>query len=330
MIGFSACTKKEGTSQQSQGKAESGKASYTMRMGMPGTGKHFTVYVSEQFKAAIEEATNGDIAVQVYPTNQLGTAAQMIEGVQDASIEAVLIPSTYFAPFAPAIAVMDLPFFVENNQKTFEFLNTDKNPANAYLEQHGFKVVGWLKALPRQILAQKKYESLRDLANQKIWCMPADTLQNELRAYRSSPQVFDSSDITVALDNHTVDGVESDASFMNSRGMGQSAKFLNNVPGTPVLNLFCVSAKWFNALPANYQKLVLDTAMDITMHSGADYIDSMYDTSLGGLQSSGVQLVEPSAAFLAELEAASQSVKDTFVKTSADCATIYQQLQGLL
>jgi C4-dicarboxylate-binding protein DctP len=330
VMGLAACNKSSGTVQQATGTTTETRATYTLRVGMPTAGQHFSNFTAEQFKAALEAATNGGIVVQIYPSSQLGTAVQMIQGVQDASIEGVIIPSSYFAPFAPAVAVTDIPYFFENHQQIFEILNSPENPLNAYLEKYGFKVAGWLKNTPRYIMSQKKYASLRDLANQKIWSLPSDTLQNELKAYTAAPQILDPADISVALENRTVDGVETDVIFMNSMGLGKSAKFLNQIPATPMVNLFCLSQGWFDKLPADYQQLVLTTAQDIIMNKEAAYVDTVYEASLVGLQGSGVEIVQPTEAFLTELTAVAQSVKDSFIKTDAECNSIFQTLQKMI
>lgn len=305
-------------------------ASYTIRIGMPTAGKHFQNYTAEQFEAAVEEATNGDIAVEIYPSSQLGTATQMIQGVQDGSIEAIIIPSSYFSSFAPATAVTDIPFLFEDVEQIFEIMNSEENPLNEYLETYGFKVAGWLKNTPRYILAQDKYESMADMSNQKIWCLPCTALQDELTAYGAAPQTLDPSDIAVSLENGTVDAAETDIIFMNSQGLGESANYLNEVPGTPMTNLFCFSIDWFESLPEDYQNLLLDTATDIIQNMEADYVDQMYEASRTALEEAGVEFVEPSDAFIEELKAASQSVTDTFTSENDKNAEIYEKLSELV
>lgn len=305
-------------------------ATYTIRIGMPTAGKHFQNYTAEQYKEAIETATNGDIEVQIYPSSQLGTSTQMIQGVQDGSIEAVMIPSSYFTSFAPAMAVTDIPFFFEDSTQIFEILNSEENPLNDYLYTYGFKVAGWLKNTPRYILAQTQYFSLEDLKNQKIWCLPSTTLQDELTAYGAAPQSLDPSDIAVSLENGTVDGVETDVLFMNSQGLGESAKYLNQVPATPMTNLFCFSADWFDSLPEDYQELLISTAQDVIMNKEVAYVDQQYEGSLAALQEAGIEIVEPDAALLTQMEDVSKSVKDTFVNTDDKCKEIYEQLEALI
>lgn len=305
-------------------------ASYTIRIGMPTGGKHFQNYTAEQFKEAVEKATDGDIAVQIYPSSQLGTTTQMIQGVQDSSIEAVIIPSSYLAPFAPATAVTDIPYFFEDCDQIYNILNEDSNPLNSYLEKFGFKVAGWLKNTPRYILSQKKYEALKDMSNQKIWCLPSTTLQDELTAYSAAPQTLDPSDISVSLDNGTVDGVETDVIFMNSMGLGESAGYLNQIPATPMVNLFCFSYDWFTTLPEDYQTLLTETALDVIRSKEADYVDDSYEKSLNGLKENGVEVVPAEESLVTEMKKAAESVKETFKETDKDCAAIYEELEKMI
>lgn len=328
VLSLVACT---GNTQGAESTANAGgEATYTIRIGMPTAGKHFQNYTAEQYKEAIETATNGDIEVQIYPSSQLGTAAQMIQGVQDGSIEAVMIPSSYFSSFAPAVAVTDIPYFFEDSNQIYEILNSEENPLNDYLYTYGFKVAGWLKNTPRYILAQTQYASIDDLKNQKIWCLPSTTLQEELTAYGAAPQSLDPADIAVSLENGTVDGVETDVLFMNSQGLGESAKYLNQVPATPMTNLFCFSADWFDGLPADYQELLISTAQDVIANKEAAYVDEQYNGSLAALQEAGIEVVEANDTITAQMEEASKVVKDNFVNSDDKCKEIYEALEAMI
>ena len=254
----------------------------------------------------------------------------MIQGVQDGSIEAIMIPSSYFSSFASASAVVDIPFMFEDSQQIFDVLNSEENPLNDYMEIYGFKVAGWLKNTPRFILGQKQYTSMADLSNQKIWCLPSTTLQDELKAYGAAPQTLDPSDIAVSLENGTVDAVETDVLFMNSQGLGESAKYLNQIPGTPMTNLFCFSLDWFESLPEDYQQLLLETAEDVIQNQEADYVDQMYEGSLNALQEAGIEIVEPQEALIEELKVVSETMVDSFTSENDKNADIYEGLSTLI
>ncbi len=121
----------------------------------------------DEFKKRIEAESDGKITVQLFPTSQLGTAAQMIEGVQGGTIEGVLIPSSYFASYAPAIAILDLPFLFATDgsasQQAYDILNAGTS-LDKYLEGKGFVVGGFLFCANRYILSTHKIDSMSDLA----------------------------------------------------------------------------------------------------------------------------------------------------------------------
>ncbi|MCI1654165.1 MAG: TRAP transporter substrate-binding protein [Lachnospiraceae bacterium] len=315
-----------GSAQKGSAAKETTKASVTIRVGMPTAGKHFSNYTAEQYKNAIEKASDGKIAVQIYPSSQLGTATQMIQGVQDGSIESVIIPSSYFSSFAPASAVTDIPYFFKDADQIYKVLNND-NPLNSYMEKKGFTVGAWLKNTPRYILSQKKYTSVSDIRNQKIWCLPSTTLQDELKAYGASPQALDPADISVSLENGTVDGVETDVIFMNSMGLGESAKYLNEVPSTPMINVFCFSTTWLDSLTQDQKDLILKTAKQVTESKEVPYVEQAYNNSLNALKDAGVKESKPSAELTNELKRKADKVKEEFINTDSDCKSIYDALE---
>lgn len=303
--------------------------SYTIRLGTPTGGKHQQNVTMEEFKTRIEAASGGAITVELYPTSQLGTAAQMIEGVQNGTIEGVLIPSSYFASYAPAIAVLDLPFLfsADDNasQQAFDILNAGTS-LDDYLYGKGFAVGGWLLCANRYILSTFPINSMSDLGTKNIWALPSVTLQNELKAYGASPVTLDPGDIAVGLQNGTVNGVHNDPTFWFTQSLFESAKYMNKVPSSAMTNCFFFSADWIDELPAEVSALVMSTAKAVVMDYEAPYMAEFLATAETALLDAGCEYVEPSAELLAELEATVAPLHEAFKNTDADCAAIYDEI----
>ena len=117
---------------------------------------------------------------------------------------------------------------------------------------------------------------------------------------------------------------------MNVQGLGESAKYLNQVPATPMTNLFVFSTDWLANLPADYQTLILETAKTVTDTLETEYVAGQYNGCLAALQEAGVEIVEPSESLLAELKEASKSVVDNYCGTSAKHQEIYDALTTLI
>ncbi|MGI6326064.1 MAG: TRAP transporter substrate-binding protein [Saccharofermentanales bacterium] len=162
------------------------------------------------------------------------------------SFKVAIHTSSYFASYAPAIAILDLPFLFATDgsasQQAYDILNAGTS-LDKYLESKGFVVGGFLFCANRYILSTHKIDSMSDLAGKNIWALPSPTLQNELKAYGASPVTLDPGDIAVALQNGTVNGVCTDPTFYFSMSLYESAKFINKIPFQRHDQLFLLQRK---------------------------------------------------------------------------------------
>lgn len=329
-IGLMLSTLLTGCSSENDGDSKAEGKTYTIRIGTPTAGKHQQNATMEEFKTKIEAASEGQIVVELYPSSQLGTSVQMIQGVQDGSIEAVLIPSSYFASFAPAVAITDLPFLFESSDQLYEVLNDEASILNDYMEDKGFVVGGWLRNVNRGILSTMPIKSMSDLSGKKIWSLPSATLQDELKAYGASPTTLDPGDIAVALQNGTVDGVETDPIFMGTMKLHTSAKYLNLVPASAMTNAFVYSADWIESLPSDLKDLVLSTTKEVIENFEYDYVETLYQTNIEVMKQEGMEIVEPSESLLKELKNAASPLHDKYINTDSDCKKVYENITSIL
>ena len=321
------------TAQSSSGGDTAIEGSYTIRLGTPTGGKHQQNVTMEEFKARIEEASGGAITVELYPTSQMGTAAQMIEGVQNGTIEGVLIPSSYFAAYAPAIAILDLPFLFPSDGTAAALAQqilSDGTSLDEYLYNYGFKVGGYLMGGNQYILSTFPIESMSDFQGHTLWTLPSTTLQNSLSAYGASPTALDPSDVAVGLQNGQIQGVLNDCTFWYTQGLYESANCINLCPAGAFVNCFFFSADWMDGLPQNVQDLILSTAKDVCDNFEVEYMTGYSQEAMDAMVEAGCTIYEPSDELLAEMEAATAGMHEEFKNTNADCAAIYDEFVGLI
>ena len=307
--------------------------SYTIRLGTPTGGKHQQNMTMEEFKTRIEEASGGAITVELYPTSQLGTAPQMIEGVQNGTIEGVLIPSSYFASYAPAIAILDLPFLFDADGTAAaqaQAILSAGTSLDDYLYDYGFKVGGWLLGGNSYILSTFPIEKMSDLSGHKIWTLPSPTLHSSLNAYGASPASLDPGDVAVGLQNGTVDGMLNDCTFWYTQGLYESAKNINLCPAGAFVNCFFFSADWMDTLPQNVQDLILSTAKAVVADFEVPYMTQYSEEAMQAMVDAGATKNEPSDELLAEMKAATESLHEDFKNIDSDCAAIYDEFVGLI
>ncbi len=306
--------------------------SYTIRLGTPTGGVHQQNVTMEEFKARIEEASGGAITVELYPTSQLGTVAQMIEGVQNADIEGVLVPTCWFASYAPALAVLDLPFMFDTEIASAQARDilVEGTSLNDYLYDRGFTVGGWLLGGNAYMLTTSPVESMSDLSGKTIWTIASPILQNTFAAFGASASALDSGDVAVALQNGTIDGTYNDCTFWLTQGLYENAKYMNMAPSTAFVNAFFFSSDWVDSLPADVAELVITTAEEVVEDYEVPYMIQYEQEAWQTMIDAGATVVEPSDELMAEMKEATAYLHDDFQATDAECAAIYEEIAALI
>jgi tripartite ATP-independent transporter DctP family solute receptor len=83
------------------------------------------------FSNIVGADTNGKVKVEVFPSNQLGSAAEHVQMVRDGVIQATLTSTGALASYYPRIDVLNLPFAFGSNAATYNVFDGEFGKALA-------------------------------------------------------------------------------------------------------------------------------------------------------------------------------------------------------
>ena len=108
-------------------------------------------------KENIQNATNGKVYVKLAPGGQLGAGGALAQKVQGGTIQAAQHSLSNFAPFAPTVDLINMPYFCGANQRFVNLVNSDawKNEVHAKVEAKGFKTLFYVVIDPRVVAVRK-------------------------------------------------------------------------------------------------------------------------------------------------------------------------------
>ncbi len=110
------------TAEQTDATASDG-ATYTLKLAHDANTTSAYQLSALELKRMIEEKSDGRIKVEVYPAQQLGSAQEMIEGMQMGTIEATLLPTAKFGGFDQTMNILDMPFLFPDEDTLYEIMN---------------------------------------------------------------------------------------------------------------------------------------------------------------------------------------------------------------
>jgi tripartite ATP-independent transporter DctP family solute receptor len=180
-----------------------GKADYT------GKGKitinMLDLYLSERVK----ELTNGEIAVQVYHSRQLGDARDNVENVRNGSIAITTLSVSNLSQVLPVLDVWSLPYIFKSDDHYWYVLNHPKSwEFMKQLEPKGMRIITWITSGARNFFTQKPIRSTADLKGMKIRVMASPVMINTMKAFGASGVPTAWGELYTALQTGVVDAAE--------------------------------------------------------------------------------------------------------------------------
>src|SRR5699024_4298107 len=79
--------------------------------------------VLEMFKEEVEEKTDNNVIVELYPSNQVGDNNQLLQAVPLGNIEAAIQPTAFFGGVKNKLSVVDFPFIWRDMEHIEEVLS---------------------------------------------------------------------------------------------------------------------------------------------------------------------------------------------------------------
>jgi C4-dicarboxylate-binding protein DctP len=271
------------------GLSVSGAETYTMRVGHSMVPEGPRDKAAKLFKSMAEKKSGGKLKVEVYPASQLGDNRQMIEGVQLGTIEAVIQPTAFMGGFAPILTVFDLPFLFPTQDITMKVAYSDAGKGlMENLEKIGIKAAGfWAEGGFKQFTNNKRaIRTPEDYKGLKVRTMPTPIIMEIFKAYGATPVPISFDELYNSLQLGTVDGQDNRIGLIYEMKLFEVQKYLTISDYATIVELFAVSKKWYDKLPADVQKVIVETVQEIApiRRSGGEKQD---EESLGLIQKTG-------------------------------------------
>ena len=268
----------------------------------------------------VEERTKGGLKIEVFHSAQLGVEEDIIEQMRQGANVGQNTDSARLGNYVPGIAVMNGPYFVETLE---DVAKLRKAPTvikwqEELAAKHGLKVLSfnWVQGY-RHFFTSKPIRTPEDLKGLRIRTPPAPIWQESIRALGASPVAMPFGEMYPALQQKAIDGVELVYNNIPGGRFYEVLKFANETRHIMLINFEVISAKYFDSLPAEYQKILIEEC-DRAGEETSRQIFKLEGEVEQQLRGRGMTIVEDvnMAAFRKAGEKAYEALKLTEVKNA--------------
>lgn len=228
---------------------------------------------ADKFVELVAQKTNGEIVVEMFPSEQLGKAVAMIDSTVMGNQDIYIGGNVEFERFSPGLKVLGLNYAVEDQQHFRRVLASPiwKEVFIDPLEKVGLKVLDsdWERGPFRVLVSKKPVRSCADLAGLKLRIAPIDTWRRSWTALGCNPVVLPWTDVYLGLQQGMVDAVTSPFDLLYAMKFTEIAKYVARTDEYWGLLTVEMNKKKFDGLKPEFQKALLDAANE----AGNFYMD---------------------------------------------------------
>jgi len=210
---------------------------------------------------SVEAKTKGGLKIEVFHSAQLGVEEDIIEQIRQGANVGQNTDSARLGNYVPGIAVMNGPYFATTLEEVMKIKKTPTVKAwnDELAGKFGLKVLSftWVQGY-RHFFTNKPIRKPEDLKGMRIRTPPAPIWQESVRALGATPVALPFGEMYPALQQKAIDGVELVYNNIPAGRFYEVLKYANETAHIMLINFEVISAKFFNSLPANYQKILVE------------------------------------------------------------------------
>lgn len=264
---------------------------------------------AEAFKAEVEEKSQGNFTVNIFPSGQLGWEREVLEAMQLGTVEATIPSLGPFANFVPSYNVFNLPFTFQGADHMLAAYDLESmGQLQDAAETKGFVVAThFLPTFRYPLNSKRPIKTPADLEGVKMRTMGVPAHIDAYTALGANVQSMPFSEVYGALQLGAVDGVENYYNNLYTMKFQEQTKYISDIPVLNNAAAFVFSKTAFDALPAEYQTIVLDAAK-VAGDLGNEIAQDEETKALQALEDFGIEVtrVTDLSEFIALTEPVSQ------------------------
>lgn len=264
-------------------------------------------------KKRVEAESQGRLKIKLFLGSQLGGEKEMIDQMRRGKIQGGGFSTAALAEIVPELQVLELPcLFASLEEADFCIDNAMAEPLGEAMKKKNFQVVAWsengFRCFGTKSRPIRKPEDLEGLVL-RVQESRVHAATFEALGIRAKPLPL--TEVVTSLNSGAIEGFDNTPLFMMAAGWHTSIKYLSLTDHIYQPAVIVYQAEFFNALPADLQKILLGDVKNESVRS-REGIRALNEDLLRLLKENKVEVIRLSDEAKTEFEDATWAVHEQF------------------
>lgn len=193
----------------------------TLRYAHVGAAGDVQTRFAEEVAAAARTKSGGRTDIRLFPNSQLGGVSEMVDGVQQGSIQMAHHDFASLAKFVPEIGVFNAPYIYRDGEHALRATDPDTSPVlreinDKLVAASGVRIVGRIYRGARHISSRFPVRTPADLANRPFRAVPLSLWVSMVKGFGAVPTPVEVAELPTALRTGLVVGQENPLTMISA------------------------------------------------------------------------------------------------------------------
>ncbi|WP_163337150.1 DctP family TRAP transporter solute-binding subunit [Desulfopila sp. IMCC35008] len=238
---------------------------YKIVFNEPFSRPHTLAEAANRFKELVEERSKGNIEVDVHYGGVLGTSREALEAVKIGTQTMVDAATAPIVAYEPAMGVLNLPYLFSSRDQWYGILDGPLgSDMLGRLEPHGFVGLAYLENGIRHVTNNvRPIYKPEDLKGIKIRLMQNPVFIATFESFGCLTTATPWSELYSALQQNVVEAQENPVANIYNGKLYEVQNYLSFTGHTYDPNIYFINKRFFDKLPAEYQKLLREVSAEV-------------------------------------------------------------------
>ncbi|MFG6139279.1 TRAP transporter substrate-binding protein [Halomonas sp. B23F22_10] len=267
-------------------------ADYTLKFGHLANEQHIWNQAALKFKELVEENSDGQVEVQVYPNEQLGAEMDVINSIQLGTAD-MTITGESLQNWAPKAAMMAVPYAFRDSEHLEQAVEGDVgDQIEAQITERANLVpLAWFERGPRELTSNRPVTSPEDLDGIRLRVPNVPLFVDTWEALGARPTPMAFSEVFTSLQQSTIQAQENPLSLIESASFYEVQDHVNLTGHVRSWIYVVIGKNQLEAMPEDLQEIVRDAAQEMQSYE-AELFASDQERLRQSLEERGMEFVD--------------------------------------
>lgn len=220
----------------------------------------------EKFAELVEERSNGDITLEIFPNGQLGDERQSIESLQSGTIDMTKVSSNSLENFNDIFSIFSIPYLFEDMEHGRNFMNSEHTAGlyEAVLDLDALGITWYDAGVRNYYTKDKPIQHPDDIKGLIMRTQPAEILIEIVETLGGSATPLDWAELYTAIQQGVVDGADNGIVAFTENNLGEVAKHFSFTEHAFAPDILVIKNSVFEDFTPEQQEIVMEAAKEST------------------------------------------------------------------